>query len=234
MKRKDIYFLLGFMAFLAPFFLLEPVLEGYKSFNQQHGMVMSFIKFAILATTGEVIGLRIKTGNYNQPDFGIPARAMVWGLLGLTIQMAFIIFSTGAPRFLEYLGIEGASTLLQENGISAAKVLVAFTISTTMNLIYAPIMMTLHKITDTHIEMNSGKFSSLLKPIPMGEILAGINWHVQWNFVFKKTIPFFWIPAHTITFLLPAEYRVLFAAILGIALGVLLAVAAVSGKNKGV
>jgi hypothetical protein len=41
--------------------------------------------------------------------------------------------------------------------------------------------------------------------------------------VFKKTIPFFWYPAHTITFLLPSEQRVLFAALLGIALGVLLA-----------
>lgn len=46
------------------------------------------------------------------------------------------------------------------------------------------------------------------------------------NFVFKKTIPFFWYPAHTITFLLPGEMRVLFAAILGVVLGVLLAIAA--------
>ena len=37
---------------------------------------------------------------------------------------------------------------------------------------------------------------------------------------------FFWYPAHTITFLLPDEVRVLFAAILGVALGVLLAIAA--------
>jgi hypothetical protein len=48
--------------------------------------------------------------------------------------------------------------------------------------------------------------------------------------VFKKTIPLFWYPAHTITFLLPAEQRVLFAALLGIVLGVLLAV---STKKRG-
>jgi len=48
---------------------------------------------------------------------------------------------------------------------------------------------------------------------------------VQWGFVFKKTIPFFWYPAHTITFLLPGDTRVLFAALLGVALGVLLAIA---------
>ncbi len=38
----------------------------------------------------------------------------------------------------------------------------------------------------------------------------------------KKTIPLFWIPAHTITFLLPEEFRVLFAAVLSVMLGVLL------------
>jgi len=53
---------------------------------------------------------------------------------------------------------------------------------------------------------------------------------VQWNFVFKKTIPFFWYPAHTITFLLPVDYQVLFAAILGIALGTILAMASLKGR----
>jgi hypothetical protein len=58
----------------------------------------------------------------------------------------------------------------------------------------------------------------------MAERLGTLNWQAQWGFVFRKTIPFFWYPAHTITFLLPAEQRVLFAALLGIVLGVLLAV----------
>jgi hypothetical protein len=232
MKRKDILFIAGAALVLAPFFIFETILESYKYFNQHHGMIMSFLKFAVLATTGEIIGLRIKTGSYNRPGFGIAARAMVWGMLGLTIQMAFIIFSTGAPMFLEYLGVEGASQLLRHPGLSVSKILAAFTISVTMNLIYAPVMMTLHKITDTHIEQHNGRLSSLVRPIAMVDILSGINWQVQWHFVFKKTIPFFWIPAHTITFLLPPEYRVLFAAVLGIMLGVLLAMAAVKGKKS--
>jgi hypothetical protein len=40
-----------------------------------------------------------------------------------------------------------------------------------------------------------------------------------------KTIPLFWIPAHTITFSLPPEYRVLMASFLSIALGGILAFA---------
>ena len=63
------------------------------------------------------------------------------------------------------------------------------------------------------------------KRIPFAEIFKNINWDVQWHFVLKKTIPFFWFPAHTITFLLPPDFRVLFAAVLGIALGTLLAFA---------
>lgn len=59
----------------------------------------------------------------------------------------------------------------------------------------------------------------------MGKIIRNLNWDVQWNFILKKTIPLFWIPAHTITFSLPAEHRILFAAVLGVILGVLLAVA---------
>jgi hypothetical protein len=50
--------------------------------------------------------------------------------------------------------------------------------------------------------------------------------------VFKKTIPFFWIPAHTITFLLPADFRILFAAILGVALGIILAIADLMGSDE--
>ena len=63
-------------------------------------------------------------------------------------------------------------------------------------------------------------------PLHMGDTLAGLDWHRQWNFVFKKTIPLFWYPAHTVTFLLPGDARVLFAALLGVILGILLAVAA--------
>jgi hypothetical protein len=86
--------------------------------------------------------------------------------------------------------------------------------------------MTFHKITDMHIHNHGGSLSALAHPIPMGKLISELDWKKQWGFVFKKTIPLFWYPAHTITFLLPGELRVLFAALLGIVLGVLLAVAA--------
>ncbi|MFZ4741396.1 MAG: Mpv17/PMP22 family protein, partial [Bacteroidales bacterium] len=220
----------GVILLFLPFFVSSSVFGFYENFNKMHPMIMSFIKFAVLATLGESIGLRIKEGCYNYRGFGLLPRAIVWGFLGLTIQMAFVIFSQGIPVFLtKILGLDFG---IPEEMTFGSKLLIAFCISATMNLIYAPVMMTLHKITDLHIINNGGTVNGLLQPIDMGEIMSNINWNVQWNFVFKKTIPFFWIPAHTITFMLPPEYRVLFAAALGIALGVILSLAAIKGKSK--
>lgn len=217
--------------FLLPFFASETVYSFYVDYNAKHGMIMSFIKFALLATYGEALGLRIRTGNYNQPGFGLIPRAIVWGFLGLTIKLAFVLFASGVPTFLSYMGMENASQIIKGE-LTAGKVFVAFCISLFMNVIYAPVMMTLHKVTDTHIVNNGGTLACLFKKIHFGEILASINWRVQWSFVFAKTIPFFWIPAHTITFLLPADFQVLFAAFLSVALGVFLAIASLKGSGK--
>lgn len=225
MKKQDFLFIAAIVLIFLPFFISEPAYEWYKSFNTAHGMVMSFLKFAILATLGEMLGLRISAGVYNRKGFGLIPRAVVWGVLGIGINAAMIIFSKGVPLFMEYMGMVNASQTI--NGeMCVDKFLIALAISVTMNTIFAPVFMTFHKITDTHILQCGGSVKSLITPIPMTKIITELNWNVQWNFVFKKTIPFFWYPAHTITFLLPAEMRVLFAALLGIVLGVLLAVAA--------
>jgi hypothetical protein len=223
MKKNDLLFIFIVFTVIAVLVFISPVLNWYMQYNKEHGMIMSFFKFAILATLGEVIALRIRTGNYNEPGFGIIPRMIVWGFLGLVINIAFQIFSTGGPVFLAYIGLVNAPDAMK-GGFSILKLLDAFTISTTMNLTFAPVMMTFHKITDTHIIKTGGTVKGLFTPIPFASIFKNMNWDVMWNFIFKKTIPFFWIPAHTITFLLPAEFRVLFAAILGIALGLILAI----------
>ena len=230
MKKQDLIFILCVVIFFLPFFVSDEVFNFYVGYNKAHGMVTSFIKFAVLATLGEIIGLRLKSGVYYQKGFGILPRAIVWGFLGLSIKLAFVIFATGTPIFLAYLGLDGATEVMKGT-FSTDKLLVAFAISACMNLIYAPVMMTLHKITDTHIIDNGGTLSGFLKPIQFSNIFQKLDWGVQWNFVFKKTIPFFWIPAHTFTFLLPPDYQVLFAAVLGIVLGVLLAIASLKSAK---
>ena len=228
MKRSDLFFLAFLCVLFLPFALSEDLYNGYQVFNAEHGMVMSFLKFAILSTAGELLGLRISTGCYYRKGFGVLPRALVWGVLGLGINMAFIVFSSGVPVFLEYMGMKNTAAVMA-GALTVGKVGIALLISVVLNSIFAPVFMTLHKVTDTHILATGGTLKGLFSPIPMGTILQEMNWKVQWEFVFKRTIPLFWYPAHTITFLLPAEMRVLFAALLGVMLGVILAVAARKG-----
>jgi len=225
MKKADFIFIICVIVFFLPFFLFPAVYEWYHTFNKEHGMVMSALKFGILSTLGEVIGLRMRKGVYHEQGFGVLPRAMVWAVLGMGINMAMIIFSKGTPIFLQYLGMENATAVMTE-ALSWEKVLVAFSISVTMNTIFAPVFMTLHKITDMHISQTGGTVSGFFsRRINMGTSFQNIDWQRQWGFVFKKTIPLFWFPAHTITFILPEQWRVLFAALLGVVLGVLLSIA---------
>jgi hypothetical protein len=92
--------------------------------------------------------------------------------------------------------------------------------------------MAFHKITDMHIVENNGTLRGFFTPINFRKQFVELDWATIWNFVFKKTIPLFWIPAQTINFMLPEEYRVLFAAFLSIVLGVLLSIASLANKSR--
>jgi hypothetical protein len=191
---------------------------------------MSFIKFALLATFGESLGLRIRLGIYNRHGFGLLPRAIVWGFLGITIKIAFVIFGEGAPVMLKTMGIvftqADPADVLRQPGFTGLKLLAAFSVSTMLNLFFAPVFMAFHRITDTHIVQTGGTLRGFFTPIPAGRYINEINWHDFWNFVLKITIPLFWIPAQTINFMLPEGYRVLVAAFYSIILGVLLSIAA--------
>ena len=226
MKRQDLYFAIVMLAIFLPFVLSPELYAWYKSFNAAHAMIMAFLKFGILATLGEMLGCRISTGDYTTPTFGVLPRMVVWGLLGIVISMAMTVFSNGIPAFISSMGGENLVAAFKADGFAWGKLIVALSISVMMNTFFAPVFMTFHKITDTHIAENGGSIKALFRPIDMRRHIVELNWDRQWSFIFKKTIPLFWYPAHTITFMLPGEYRVLFAALLGVALGVILAIGA--------
>ena len=189
MKKQDFYFAGAIILFFLPFFIFQPLYDFYKVFNAEHPFIISFIKFAILSTLGEVIGLRIRTGQYHQRGFGLLPRALVWGFLGIGIKMSFIIFGTGAPHILTTLGFQfptdNPADILNQNffaTFSWLQLLTAFTVSITMNTFFAPIFMSFHKITDTHILATGGTLRGFFTPIPMATIMQNMNWSVQWNF----------------------------------------------------
>ena len=235
MKKQDFILILCVAAVLAPFFI--PATGFYDTFcylTEEHPFLMSFAKFAILSTLGEMIGLRISKGVYYVKGFGLLPRMIVWGILGMGICMSMMIFKAGIVNVIGVIAADSSANVpdsianisnIFKGDLSWGKVGIAFCVSVAMNSIFAPVFMTLHKITDTHILTNGGTLGGFFRPIKMRHIITHLNWDVQWNFVIKKTIPLFWFPAHTITFLLPGQFQVLFAALLGVALGVILAIA---------
>lgn len=232
MKLKDIILTLIVIGVISIFLFIEPLKDWfmlYSGAKDWRYFFLAFFKFAILATLGESIGLRISKGVYNEKGFGLLPRAIVWGVLGVVISIAMGIFSRGTFGLFGYFGLELNPTILSQESFGI-KLLYAFLVSFFMNTFFAPMFMTVHKITDTHILENKGTLKGFFSPIHFGRIITNLNWKVQWGFVFKKTIPFFWYPAHTITFMLPKEFQVLFAALLGVALGVILSFANLKKK----
>lgn len=232
MKKNDLIFIPCFIFLFIPFFISDGLMAFYEHWNVNYPFAVSYIKFAVLATLGEIIGLRIRKGIYYQKGFGILPRAFVWGFLGISIKTAFVIFGEGAPQMLSVLGFnfggEHPAMILNKEFFSNPTflhLLSAFSVSLTMNLFFAPVFMTIHKISDVHIHNTGGNFLHFFSKPDIGKIISNLNWNVHWNFVLKKTIPLFWIPAQTINFLLPGELRILVAALLGVVLGVILSVA---------
>lgn len=236
MKKNDFLVLTAVVVILLPFFLSDDVLEAYHSLNRDYAYTMSFIKFAILATFGECLGLRIRHGVYWRKGFGLIPRAIVWGFLGMTIKAAFVVFGIGGPTLLTTLGVEFPTArpedVLALPGFSWIKLLASFSVGVTLNLFFAPVFMTFHRITDMHIMATGGTVKGFFTPIRFARYFQEIDWYSMWNFVFKKTLILFWIPAQTLNFMFPDGYRILIAAFYGVILGVIMSLASLMSKKR--
>ena len=219
MKKSDFLgFTLWFLALLAIIFILvfKPTHQVFVSTTNVHPYLMGFVKVSILATMGELLALRIATGSFKKP-VGLIYKFIVWGFLGMAFALMFSLFDSGVLGAINK-GLLPSTT----NNSSSSKVLTAFFTSSLMNLVFGPTFMAFHRVTDTYIDLGEGKLSKVIN-VKLFEVVKKIDWYSFINFVLLKTIPIFWIPAHTITFLLPPEYRVLMASFLSIALGGILA-----------
>lgn len=198
-------------------FLLIPAgFEIIARLSQTHIYLMAFIKFAILATMGELLATRIQEGYWRRPA-GLLWRSVIWGFLGILIALVFFLYATGVAGALA----KGLLPSPGEQGL-ASQFNYALSTSILMNLLFAPTFMAFHRITDTYIDLGNGSLREIVQ-VKRSDVLDQVDWNGFISFVVCKTIPFFWIPAHTITFMLPAEHRVIAAAFLSIALGAILA-----------
>jgi len=210
LKKKD-YLWLALLFSIIIFLIIPNTREVFKIATSSAPYIMGFIKFAVLATMGELLTIRIVNKKWIKPE-GLIYRILIWGFLGVVITLVFDLFNSGVESLLTKGKLPG-----QSSGLT-----LAFFTSFLMNLIFAPTMMAFHSITDSYIDL---KFAKNNKIVNIKMAVDKIDWGHFVSFVVLKTIPIFWIPAHTITFLLPETYRIITAAFLSLALGAILAFA---------
>ena len=218
MRKGDIIWGLLLAAIVA-FLVIPATNKIFTSATASYPFLMGFIKFAILATMGEFLAIRIIKGAWQKP-IGFIYKTAVWGVLGVIIVYMFKLFPAGVSATVE-------SGLLPIGDGVFGTILIALITSTVMNLTFGPMFMAAHRVTDGFIDGRCKK-----QKVKVIEIVKNTDWAEFIRFVLGKTIPFFWIPMHTISFLLPGEYRVLSAAFLSIALGGILAYAKRRGEKK--
>lgn len=208
MNLGDFLWILALSA-AAAFLMVPATHQMFIAATAAHPYLVGFAKFFVLATMGELLAIRIVAGAWKAPG-SLLLRAIVWGFLGMAIVLVFEVFAGGVSAVLRKGLLPGGDSRLA----------FAFFVSAVMNLTFGPAMMLAHRMTDTFIDLRGeGKGTGV------SAIVARIDWKGFVSFVLFRTIPIFWIPAHTLTFLLPPEYRVLAAATLSLALGAILAFA---------
>lgn len=197
--------------FLCAFIALSILVKPFSAFSSAHPYLMGFFKFAFLATAGELISCRMASGKWQAPPY-IVARYVIWGVIGVWITYMMKMFGAGVEGMM-------LSGLLPTVSISWLQTLLrAFFISATMNLCFGPTFMAVHKCSDTYLALRAERKGH----VSLAEVIKAVDFHRFVSFTLFKTIPLFWIPAHTVTFLLPAEFQVMLAACLSIALGIIL------------
>jgi hypothetical protein len=188
--------------------------EVFETLSGNHPYLMGFVKFALLATAGELIAIKMASGKFGKPVYLI-ARIIIWGLIGIWITYMMKIFFLGSGAMMAAGLLPGGKLSPDTIGY---KLIRAFATAATMNLTFGPTFMAVHKCSDTYLALRAQKG----KGVKLGEVIDAVDWKRFVSFTLFKTVPIFWIPAHTLTFLLPAEYQVMLAALLSVALGIIL------------
>jgi hypothetical protein len=203
---------LAWIVLLAAVVVLLAVPEGREWFaatTKAHPYLMGMAKFGLLGTMGELLGKKIVSGRWTLRGIRLWQRVFVWCLFGVMFTVVFPLFSAGSASLLD-------SGLLPGKDSTLAK---AFWASFFMNLIFAFPMQVSHRMSDTMIDR--GRLFSVW---PVVEVFRSIDWNSMFRVAGAACI-WFWIPAHTVTFLLPPEFRLMSAALLAIALGAILGLA---------
>lgn len=174
-------------------------MNTYRLWVQAHPFFSAAVQFGLLGTLGEWVAHVLRTRRPSLPCTPVQllAKVLAWALLGCVIKGGFV-------------GMKGFTRALLDHGVLPAFLGTglgwAFALSTLTNVFFGPQMMLFHRLEDNLILRRRGYEG-------MGPALRTLLW--------------FWIPAHTLTFSLPAEFQLGLAALWSLALGLILGLAAI-------
>ena len=181
--------------------------EEFKNLTSHHPYLMGFVKVSLLATFGEYLKRRLTSGGWSgDPIHIFLLRFVGWGIFGLWFTFVFPLFSFGVDACVKAgLWPQGPS------------VWIAFSKSLWINILgmFGWSMMLSHEWLNTCFAKK--------RLVSLASFGKEIDTAIWFGFV-PKTVLFFWLPAHTITFVLPGVWRILMAAALSVVLGFLLTV----------
>jgi hypothetical protein len=170
---------------------------GYFVWVKAHPLVSAMLQFGVMGSLGELLAARLgsRKGALPFTAFQFLLKILAWAALGLLVKYGF----TGMKGFTHAL--LDAHLLPSSLGAGLGW---AFALSVLTNVFFGPAMMAFHRLEDNLILGQRG--------------FKGIE-RAWW------TLLYFWIPAHTVTFCLPAEFQIGLAALWGMVLGVILGLA---------
>lgn len=204
-----IEFLVFVLTFFSMILFLSP--SGHYLFitlTKAAPLFMGFLKFFLFASFGELISIRISAKAWRIPR-GFLYSACLWGFIGSMVSLSFEFYSSGIKHLLSIGMLPGKESRLSY----------AFFTSLFNNLTFAPVMMSFHKLCHTYLEL---RFEKGKRNCSYEDVVDSIDWKNFFTTVCLKKIPLFWIPIHTLNFLLPPDYRVLVASVLSMVLGIFL------------
>jgi hypothetical protein len=212
MKASD--FVAGlYMLAITAFLILAT--DTFVAWTKAYPYWMGFNKVALLATWGECLRHRISSGRW-LPD-KIAWRFIVWGLFGIWFTAAFPF-------------VDGGVKAITASGLWP-NLWASFSMSLWINVFsgYAFVMMFIHYWIDDMLK--NGFFLAPWHMFFGGGVIPDDGRRRRWAKVVMRSIVFFWIPAHTITFSLPPTWRVICAAYLAVFLGLILSFATRKQNN---
>jgi len=146
MKRGDIAWGIAFLCITA-FLIIPATNEIFIIATKAHPYLLGFIKFAVMATMGELLAARIGSGKWIKIT-GISYKAVIWGVIGMLSVLMFSLYSNGVAG-----SIRDNLIFVGEGRVSIF--LSAFLVSSIMNLTFSPVFMAAHSISNTDFFYNT-------------------------------------------------------------------------------